>query len=202
MKRIVIIGARGHGKVVADIAMRSGYDEIRFLDDDTEIGECAGFPVVGRVRDAGKFQSCDFIVAIGEAEARRRIQESISGNIVTLIHPRATLSRRVTVGRGCVFMAGSVVNSDCVVGDGVIVNTGATIDHDCRIGDYAHVSVGAHVAGTVVVGENTWVGVGSCVSNNVAICRDCKIGAGAVVVHDVERPGTYVGVPARFLHGN
>ena len=54
MKKIVIIGASGHGKVIVDIAVRNGYEEIVFLDDNESIKECAGFPVIGNTCEAEK----------------------------------------------------------------------------------------------------------------------------------------------------
>lgn len=195
LKRLVIIGASGHGKVIADIAIRNGYENIVFLDDDENVKECAGFPVVGKTVQVVEMDG-DKIVAIGNAKIRERIQEGLN-DVVTLIHPDAAISRRVTMGTGSVVMAGAVINSDVVIGKGCIINTGASVDHDCRIGDYSHVSVGAHVAGTCEIGKRTWIGAGTTVSNNVNICGDCMIGAGTVVIKDIEKPGTYVGVPAR-----
>lgn len=165
LKKLVIIGASGHGKVIADIAVRNGYEEIVFLDDDESIKECAGFPVVGKTSEAKNIEG-DKIVAIGNAKIRGRIQGELN-NIVTLIHPTAVISRRVEIGEGTVVMAGAVINSDAVIGKGCIINTGASVDHDCRIADFVHVSVGAHVAGTCVIGDRTWIGAGATVSNNV-----------------------------------
>lgn len=195
LKRLVIIGASGHGKVIADIAVRNGYEDIVFLDDDECIKECAGFPVIGKTSEA-KGMDGDKIVAIGNPKIRKRIQEEISG-VITLIHPDAVISRRVEIGEGSVIMAGAVINTDVVIGKSCIINTGASVDHDCVLGDYVHVSVGAHVAGTVHIGERTWIGAGATVSNNVNICGDCMIGAGTVVIKDINEAGTYVGVPAR-----
>lgn len=99
-------------------------------------------------------------------------------------------------------MANAVINSASILGKGVIVNTGSTIDHDCRIGNYVHAAPGSHISGTVFIGDRVWVGVGSCIVNNVSICEECVIGAGAAVIGDIERKGTYVGVPAkRVIHG-
>lgn len=195
LKKLVIIGASGHGKVIADIAVKNGYEEIVFLDDNESLTECAGFPVVGKTRDASELYG-DKIVAIGNAKIRERIQENLE-NIVTLIHPNAVVSRRVIIGKGTVIMAGAVINSDAVIGAGCIINTGSSVDHDCRIDDYTHVSVGAHIAGTVEIGRRTWVGAGAIISNNINICNDCMIGAGSVVIKDIKVSGTYVGVPAR-----
>ena len=197
LKKLVIIGASGHGKVIADIAVKIGYEEIVFLDDDESIKECAGFPVVGKTVQVVEMDG-DKIVAIGNAKIRERIQEGLN-DVVTLIHPDAVVSRRVEISDGSVVMAGAVINSDVVIGRGCIINTGASVDHDCRIGDYSHVSVGAHVAGTCEIGKRTWIGAGTTISNNVNICGDCMIGAGAVVIKDIKIPGTYIGVPARKI---
>lgn len=195
VKRLVIIGASGHGKVIADIAVKNGYEDIVFLDDDENVKECAGFPVVGKTCEAILIEG-DKIVAIGNPKIRERIQEDIGG-VITLIHPDAVISRRVEIGEGSVIMAGAVINTDVIIGKGCIINTAASVDHDCRVGDYVHVSVGAHLSGTVIIGRRTWIGAGATASNNVNICGDCMIGAGTVVIKDIEKPGTYVGVPAR-----
>lgn len=195
MKSLVIIGAGGHGKVIADIAIKNGYEKIVFLDDNESVKECAGFPIIGNVAEAEKICS-DKIVAIGNAMIRKKIQESLTG-VITLIHPSAVISRRVEIGRGSVIMAGAIINSDTLIGKGVIINTGAGVDHDCKVGDYSHISVGAHVSGSVEIGNGTWIGAGATVSNNVKICAGCMIGVGAVVIKDINNPGVYVGVPVK-----
>ena len=195
MKKLIILGASGHGKVIADIALKYGYEDITFLDDDENIKSCAGFLVVGKTVDAMNMDG-DKIVAIGNATIREKMQRGLT-NLVTLIHPKAVISRRVKIGVGSVVMAGAVINSDAVIGEGCIINTGASVDHDCRIGNYSHISVGAHVAGMCDIGERTWIGAGAIISNNVNICSDCMIGAGAVVIKNIDKPGTYIGIPAR-----
>lgn len=202
-KHIVIIGANGHGKVVADIASRMGYEKIEFLDDNEAIKECSGFPVIGKT-DKVLDKKIDVFVAIGDAEIRKKFYqrlESTGHNIPVLVHPQAVLARDVKVGTGSVVMAGVVINPGVTIGKGCIINTCSSVDHDCKIGDYAHVSVGAHLAGNVCVGEQVWIGAGATVSNNKSIISNCMIGAGAVVVKDIEMPGTYIGVPAKIIEG-
>lgn len=200
MKRLAIIGASGHGKVIADIAVKNGYKEIVFLDDNPNVQECAGFRVVGTSEDVDKYSDYDIIVAIGNASIRKKIHKQVGEyRLTTLIHPQSVISRRVTIGKGTVVMAGAIINSDTKIGEGCIINTGASVDHDCNIGDFVHVSVGAHVAGTVTVEDSTWIGAGVTVSNNVAICGECMIGAGAVVVKNIKESGTYVGSPAEKI---
>lgn len=204
MDKLMIIGASGHGKVIADIAScAESYSEIVFLDDDDRLSECMGYPVIGNTQNIEQYVAqYDMIVAIGNAQIRRRMMdaiEHIGGHIATLIHPRATISAYAQIGEGTVVMPGAVVNAGTVVGRGCIINTGATVDHDCIVGDYVHIAVGAHLAGTVTIGDNTWIGIGAVVSNNLHVCGNCMVGAGAVVVRDLVTPGAYVGVPARII---
>ncbi len=199
MKRLIIIGASGHGKVVADIAALSGYRDIVFLDNNPGIKSCAGYPVLGSDAMISEIDG-DVFAAVGNAQARKRIMSGNEGRFFpVLIHPSAVIAEGAEIGEGTAVMAGAVVNPGAIVGKGCIINTCSSIDHDCNIADYVHVSVGAHLAGTVSVGEGSWIGVGASVSNNISICGDCMIGAGAVVVKDIAVPGTYVGVPAEIL---
>ena len=201
-RQLVIIGASGHGKVIADIAKKLNYSEIVFLDDDTTLVECNGYRVVGTTTDIKNYKSYKFIVAIGNAGIRKKIQNQLTNEnlkITTLVHPNAVIGENVVLGEGTVVMAGAVVNPCVTIGNGCIINTCASVDHDCVIGDFAHVSVGAHVAGTVIIGENTWIGAGATIINNLNICGSCMIGAGAVVVKDITEKGTYIGVPAKRL---
>jgi len=195
--KLTIIGASGHGKVVADIAKLSGYDEIEFLDDDEKLRYCSSYPVVGKTDKALEIDN-DVFIGIGNASIRKKFQEQLRNkSLVTLIHPDAVIADDVKIGIGTVVMAGAVINSGAKIGNGVIINTCSSVDHDCIVDDYVHVAVGAHLCGTVNVGESTWIGAGVTVSNNVDICGNCTIGAGAVVIKDIEEEGTYIGVPVR-----
>lgn len=200
MRKLNIIGAGGHGKVIADIALNRGYEDIAFLDADEHITFCLGFPVYGPSLKNATYRNEDFFVAVGNAETRERLFNELDAeglSIVSLVHPAAVLGQRVQIGRGTAVMAGAVINPDVIIGEGCIINTGATVDHDNRIGDFVHISVGANLAGTVLVEKGTWIGAGAVVSNNISICGGCMIGAGAVVVKNIEQKGTYIGVPAR-----
>ena len=197
--KISIIGASGHGKVVADIAEKNGYDEIEFFDDDEELSYCGKWPVVGAI-DQAYGRENDFFIAIGNAKIRQRFTDCFQEkHFATLIHPDAVIADDADIGEGSVVMAGAVINPGSKIGRGVIINTCSSVDHDCIIGNFVHISVGAHLCGTIVVGDGTWIAVGASVVNNVNICSECVIGAGAVVIKSIEESGTYVGVPARKI---
>ena len=199
MRRLAIIGASGHGKVIADIAVKNRYTEILFFDDNESICECGGYPVVGKCSDVAKLD-VDIIVGIGNASIRKRLQESLKGaNLVTLIHPDAVVADDVSIGIGTVVMAGAVINPGVIIGKGCIINTCSSVDHDCKVGNFVHVAVGSHLCGTANVEDGTWIGAGAIVSNNLSICPGCMIGAGTVVISDIKESGTYIGVPARKI---
>ena len=201
MDNLIIIGAGGHGRVIADIAQKLGsYKKIAFLDDGNE-KVSMNLPVIGKTNEIEKYiNSSDFFVAVGNSKVRETFIErllSMGANIPALIHPSAIIGSCVEIGLGTAIMAGVVINPCVKIGKGVIVNTCSSIDHDCIVKDYCHLAVGVHVAGTVEIGKYTWMGAGAIVKNNVIICAECMIGAGAVVVKDIMDTGTYVGVPAR-----
>ena len=197
--RLVIIGAGGHGKVIADIALKSGYTNICFVDDNV-IGEVLGFPIIGRTTDLPKMNdsATDFVIAIGNNKVRQTIAESYDVNWVTLIHPSAQIAIDVTIDKGTAVMAGAIVNPSTKIGKHCIINTGAIVEHDNVIENYVHISPNVALGGTVRIGSLTHVGIGATVKNVITICPDCVIGAGAVVVKNIKKRGTYVGVPAKI----
>ena len=203
-KKIVIIGASGHGKVVANIAKLNGYKKIVFLDDDRKKKECYGYKVIGALLKIDELieDEYDFIVAIGDNETRKKIFKSLMNknvNIPTLIHPSAVIDETVIFGKGTVVMANVVINAESKIGEACIINTAATVDHDCVIKDYVHISPGANIAGNVFINSNNWIGIGAVVINGVSIINDCVIGANSLVKVTLAKSGIYVGIPARRI---
>jgi len=205
LKALAILGASGHGKVVADCAELCGWQSISFFDDAWPDKQANGhWPIEGTSVDLLR-RVCEFdgvLVAIGNNSVRQvKLQElhSAGALIPVLVHPSASVSRYSFIGHGSVVVAGAVVNVDCQIGIGAIINTGSTVDHDCLLGDAVHVSPGAHLAGGVSVGDKSWVGIGSSVRQLVRIGCGVMVGAGAAVVSDVPDGSTVAGVPARIM---
>ncbi|PFB22170.1 acetyltransferase [Bacillus cereus] len=203
-EKLLIIGASGHGRVIADIALKMNkWQSIAFLDDNENVGSSMGIQIIDKSASISKYiDDYDFFVGIGNNVIREKIQrqlEAEEASIPILIHPSAIIGEQVYLEAGTVVMAGAVINCCTKIGKGCIINTASTVDHDNVIEDYVHVSPGAHLAGTVKVGRGTWLGAGSVVSNNINITHSCKIGAGAVVIRDITESRTYVGVPVRRI---
>lgn len=206
-KNVVIIGAGGHAKVIADIIEKSGDIVYGFLDDNKEIGEkiVKNYNVLGKISECKYLQSdikeLYFVIAIGNNYIRKDIYERYTLNYYTAIHPSCNLGIDVKIKEGTVIMPNVCINASSKIGKNCIINTGAIIEHDNDIQDYVHISPNATLCGTVQIGSCTHIGAGAIVKNNLSITDNCTIGAGAVVVKNIEEEGTYVGVPAKIVKG-
>lgn len=209
MKRIVLLGAGGHARVVWDvlelIRERDGLQVIAVLDDAPALwGKAfAVLTIDGPIQKIERVPADAALIAIGDNGARRDVYAQVKSRgipLVSAIHPRAVIARDVQLGAGIVAFANVVVNTGTRIDDDVILNTACSVDHDCVIGAHAHIAPGVHLAGTVTIGEGTLLGVGSVTIPHVTIGEWVTVGAGSVVTHDLPARVTAVGVPARILH--
>lgn len=202
---LAILGASGHGKVLADIAELTGWNNIVFFDDAWPEKKNNGiWQVIGNTQmllnNLKNYQGV--IVAIGNNEIRqKKLQQldSAGAKIITLIHPSSTVSRYTQIGLGSVIVAGAVINPDCVIGSGTIINTCSSVGHDCTLGDAVHICPGARLAGGTEVDDRAWIGVGSSVRQLIRVGADAVVGAGSVVVKNVRAGTVVVGNPAKPL---
>lgn len=205
MSNLMILGAGGHGKVVAEIAkLADEWDEIVFLDDNKELIAVNGHSVIGELNDYSKFKDKynEVFVAIGNNKLRQKLIEKLlddSFKIPILIHPFTCISSNVDIDVGTVVMPGAVINTNSKIGRGCIINTASSIDHDCVLEDGVHVSPGAHIGGTTCIGEGSWICIGANVANNVKIGNNVIVAAGGSVVKDIKDNILVGGIPAMFI---
>ncbi len=196
---VVLYGAGGHALVVATVLNDLGVTIPSFLDDEVTTPH----PLVPR-RLAGADELASavaspypIIFAIGDNQARAKLDASVARASVTAIHPSALIAQRVRVGTGTVVLQGATIQHNSSIGKHALINTRALIDHDNVIGDYAHISPNVTLCGHVEIGEGTHVGAAATVLPGVRVGRWAVVGAGAVVVRDVPDGHLVTGVPAR-----
>jgi sugar O-acyltransferase (sialic acid O-acetyltransferase NeuD family) len=202
-RSLAIYGASGHGRVVADAALATGWTRISFFDRRYPKDQSNGPWVISGdldilLADLSRYDGV--VVALGDNASRLEIQRIISdkgGRIATITHPAAWVSPYAVLGAGSFVGAGANVNFGARLGLAVIVNTGASIDHDCNLADGVHVSPGAMLAGHVSVGARSWIGIGAAVRQEMSIGSDVIVGAGAVVVSSLPDGILAIGCPAR-----
>jgi sugar O-acyltransferase (sialic acid O-acetyltransferase NeuD family) len=203
-KVLAIIGASGHGKVVAEIAELLGYTVLFFDDAYPEKSHVENWSIKGCFKYflLAKNSFAGAVVAIGNAQIRESMLAELQRNKIatpTLIHPSAILSKYAKVDDACVIMAGAVINAFATIGKGCIINSNAVVEHDCKLADFVHICPNSAVAGGTNIGERSWIGIGASVRQLVNIGADVLVGAGSAVVNDIPKGATVVGVPAKVL---
>jgi UDP-N-acetylbacillosamine N-acetyltransferase len=206
-RKLVIWGAGGHAKVVAEVLRLQGdWEILGFLDDispERKGERFFGATVLGTAEVLPSLRQSGVVyLALGVGNCCARLQmlssKAVAGfEVVTGVHPSAIVSKEARIKRGTIITAGAVINPCSRIGCGVIINTGATVDHDCWIADGAHICPGVHLAGNVKVGRAAWVGIGSTVIEKIRIGAGAYIGAGSVVVSAVPAQSRVCGVPAK-----
>ncbi len=206
MKSILILGAGGHGRVVAELAELNGYERIAFLDEEWErMPRSGAWEVVGGLDELSSHAPEEWhcVAAFGNNRTRLEALDMALAkgfHAPVLVHPLGNLSRHAETGPGGVICAQASLGPFAHIGRGCILNTGCSVDHDCILGPGAHISPGARLAGGVTIGARSWIGMGAVVRELTRVEEDVTIGAGAVVLSDVKAGLTMTGAPARPMN--
>jgi sugar O-acyltransferase (sialic acid O-acetyltransferase NeuD family) len=204
---IAILGAGGHSAVICDaILERDPLAEIVLFDDRFPNPFLLGpWKIEGTLSaffDQHISQFEHIFVGIGHNYTRLTLAQKLHAldrSLISVIHPRASVSSLSHIEPGCFIAAGAVVGPFSRLNLASIVNTCASVDHDCHIGAGAHISPGAHLGGNCHIGDRSWIGIGSCVREGITVGPDIQIGAGSTVISPLSHPGIYVGTPAKIL---
>jgi sugar O-acyltransferase (sialic acid O-acetyltransferase NeuD family) len=200
-RRVHVIGAGGHAKVVIASLESAGWMIDGLYDDDPALwnARVLGHRVAGPVSRLASRAGLSAVIAVGDPATREQIARRLPLRWITAVHSAAMVHASVQLGEGSVVFAGAIVQPDAVIGRHVVVNTGASIDHDGRIGDFANIGPGARLAGGVCIGERCDIGTGSVVIPQVEIGDDSVLGAGSVAIRSLEEGVVAVGAPARVI---
>jgi sugar O-acyltransferase (sialic acid O-acetyltransferase NeuD family) len=208
-RRVLIIGAGGHGQVIADILLnmqKAGQPvtPIGFLDDSPEQHSLLrlGLPVFGSISDLPNIAHDAAVIGIGDNRTRKQVFDRLRAagtRLISALHPAAIIAHEVRIGDGTVACAGAILNTGADIGENVILNTGCTVDHHCRIADHVHIAPGVHLGGYVTIAEGGLVGIGATVMPYRHVGAWSQVGAGALVHRNIDERTTVVGVPARVL---
>jgi len=208
MTDIVVLGGGGHAKVLIGLLKKLDWRVIGYTDERNRglllgaahLGDDSVLPGVLEAHP-----SCSAMIGLGKIDASPR-RMGLQSQLRTLgfdspviVSRQAVVNEDVALGAGTAVFDAVVVNSGTVAGLSCILNTNSTVEHDCRLGDNVHVAPGATVSGRVTIGDDCMIGAGATIVQAVTVCAGSLVGAGSVVVTDIERPGVYVGNPARRI---
>lgn len=206
MKKLIVLGAGGHAKVLVDIIHAQRWEVLAVCDlnplrDGTDLlGErVTGNEDIVFRSDPGSVLLVNGIGSVGDTKARTELFhrfKQLGYAFATLISPNSCVSKNAEIGEGTCVMQGAVIQAGCRIGDNVIVNTSASVDHDCRVDNHCHIAPGVTISGNVRIGPETHIGCGATVIQGVCIGKQVVVAAGAVVIQDVESGSMVAGVPA------
>ncbi|MFA5088665.1 MAG: NeuD/PglB/VioB family sugar acetyltransferase [Candidatus Omnitrophota bacterium] len=206
-KKIIIVGARldGHSGVVLETLQEiGGFQIIGFIDHDPELQNkyVNGLPVIGSTDDLGSLDlSTKHVhIAVTDNVSRGRIYKTLKDlgmNVVTLVHPSATVSKQAIIAEGSFIGPRAVINNGVVIGEVTIINTGAIIDHNNKFGYAVYVGQGTRTGGRVRIDDFSFIGMGATVLPDIHIGSGALIGPGATVTKSVSAKTTVMGYSAQ-----
>jgi sugar O-acyltransferase (sialic acid O-acetyltransferase NeuD family) len=209
--RVVIIGAGGHAREVAEILLHRGREGggprvVGFVVDDPENhrAEVGRLPVLGGWSwfDGADLGGLAVICAVGLPQLRKRLVERAAARglpFASAVSPLAHVSPDARIGEGAMIFPYAFASAGSRVGDHAILNVGASVSHDARVGRYGTLGPGARLAGNASVGEGCYLGINSSVIERVSVGVWATVGGGACVTKDLPGDVTAVGLPARVV---
>lgn len=203
-KRILLLGAGGHGKAMADLLLAAGgYDIAGFLDAAPKASQVLGLPVLGDESQLAALAGQGVTLAhaaVGDNAQRLaaagRLRVAGFG-LPSLLHPAALIGHGAMIAEGAAILAHAVIGPEAEIGPFALINTGAIVEHDCVVAEAAHIGPGAVLAGGVRIGAGALIGAGAVLRPGVSIGAGAVIAAGAAVVEDIAPGARVAGVPAR-----
>lgn len=173
MKKIVIVGAGGHCKVVIDTIeeinkIENTYEILGILDDNKEIKNVLNYTILGEIESLKNFdKKVVYHIAIGNNEVREKVyKNNKSREFISIKHPSGVISKYAIIESGSFVGAGAIVSSEAHIGLGTIVNTGSIIEHETIIGEFSHLSYRVLIGANSKIKSKTFIDMGKIINRN------------------------------------
>jgi sugar O-acyltransferase (sialic acid O-acetyltransferase NeuD family) len=202
MKKLVIIGAGGHSKVIIDLIHLLNEYTIVGIYDDMKEGYFCNYKILGKIIDITKNITINnVVIAIGDCSIRKQLYNKYNKyNYPYLIHPNTIISSSIKkIGDGTIIMAGTIIQTEVDIGKLCILNTNSNIDHECKIGDFNNICPSVTICGQVNIGNINFIGASCVIIQNINIGNNCIVGAGSVIIRDINDNLKIIGNPGRIV---
>ena len=202
MDSLKIIGYSGHSYLCIEIAKQMGYEVKFYYDNESKKNNPYNLIFSGS-EDKLQETISNVFISIGDNFIREKVYKKLKSleNITfkNLIHSNCFISSSAILGENCLVSTGVQINPMSKIGDNIIINTNTVIEHECIINNHTHIAPGSVLLGNVKIGEKCFIGANSTIKQGITLCDNVIVGAGSVVLNDINKPGTYVGVPAKLI---
>jgi sugar O-acyltransferase (sialic acid O-acetyltransferase NeuD family) len=209
MKNLIIIGARGYGREVYDLAKQcAGYniDYVinGFLDDKSDALESfENYPKIIATVENYEIQKDDvFVCALGSIYWKKYYSEIIlskGGKFINLIHPSVVFNSNVKIGNGLIIFMYTNISNDCIIEDFVTIQGYVGLGHDTKIGKWSHLNAFCFTGGFVTLEDEVCLNTRATILPKVNVRNGATVGASSLVIKNVKENTTVFGVPALQL---
>lgn len=190
--KLALFGYGGHAK---EVACQIG-KEVTFFVDDKYSNNIA--------KPLSTFNPKEYmmIVAVADSKDRAEVINKLpkETKYFTFIHPSVhIMDDSIEIGHGSFIGANSILTTNIKLGNHALLNRGNHIGHDSIAGDFFSMMPCAVIGGNVTLGDNVYLGSCSNIREKIYINSNVIVGMNAAVVKDINKSGTYVGVPAKKI---
>lgn len=209
MKNLIIIGARGYGREVFNLATQCAGNKIEytikgFLDDKKDALSGFNYPVgiLSSVEDYIIEPNDVFVCALGSVEYKKKYVEIIKnkgGEFINLVHPTVVLHNNISLGEGLIMFGYSGISNECVVGDFVTFQAYSIIGHDCKVGNWCHINAYSFLGGYAELEDEVTLHTRATILPGVKVGKGAIVGTGSIVIKNVKPGITVYGNPAKEL---
>ncbi|CAM8349887.1 hypothetical protein [Candidatus Methylopumilus universalis] len=205
-KKLIIVGGAAGADIVFNI-MKNYYEDILFCDSYSKKADANKLIKFEEFSNLVREDAVDYFIATGDnfrrSENYKKIRETTDKFPINVVHEKAFIDKtNISIGYGNLILAYSYININTVIKNCSIINTGAIVEHDCIVGNFSQISPNGTLGGYVEVGDCVFIGLGAVILPKIKIIESAIIGANTLVNINIDKPGTYVGSPARRIHEN
>ena len=193
-KPVIIIGAGGHAKVLANALKLSLREILGVVTPDLKVGsyffnlKVLGDDSVIFDHSPAEIELVNGVGALPGQNLRLKLTEQMYEKeyvFAKVTHPSAIIAADVVLYEGSQIMAGVVIQPGTIIGKNTIINSGSIIDHDCRIAENCHIAPGVVCSGGVNIEKNAHIGTGSRIIQNIKVGEGSIVAAGSIVYKNV-----------------
>lgn len=212
MKKIIIIGAGGNGKVIAsnidDIKKKNKIELFGFLDDNKKSSKncrILGKITANNIKTYLLKKNIYFIYSLFSTKLKKNSAKKLEllkiphNRFINLIHPNVSISNNVKIGHGVNICSYVNISPNVKIGNHVNIFSQSMVGHDTILENYSYLANNSVLGAQIKVKEGAYIGMNATIRENIQIGKWSTVGMGSVVLKNINNFETVVGNPAKKI---